>query len=87
MDRLAGVCARRLQALQAHAHAADKEETPYPMQMNGWPRMIPVLEPVYVAKKVVRAILTDQVYLLLPKSMYFIAGLKKTTCLTLLSWP
>ncbi|XP_036377177.1 epidermal retinol dehydrogenase 2 [Megalops cyprinoides] len=41
-----------------------------------WPRMIPILEPHYVAKKVVNAIQTNQVYLLLPKSMYFIMGLK-----------
>ncbi|KAJ8413307.1 hypothetical protein AAFF_G00093030 [Aldrovandia affinis] len=41
-----------------------------------WPRMIPILDPNYVAKKIVDAILTDQVYLLLPKSMYFIMGLK-----------
>ncbi|KAJ8277655.1 hypothetical protein GJAV_G00078140 [Gymnothorax javanicus] len=41
-----------------------------------WPRMIPILNPNYVARKIVDAILTNQVYLLLPRSMYVIAGLK-----------
>ncbi|KAG5850253.1 hypothetical protein ANANG_G00080270 [Anguilla anguilla] len=41
-----------------------------------WPRMIPILDPNYVARKIVDAILTNQVHLLLPRSMYFIAGLK-----------
>ncbi|XP_010866521.2 short chain dehydrogenase/reductase family 16C, member 5a isoform X2 [Esox lucius] len=41
-----------------------------------WPRLIPMLDPDYVAKKIIEAILTDQVYLLLPKSMYFVMGLK-----------
>ncbi|KAI1889113.1 hypothetical protein AGOR_G00175730 [Albula goreensis] len=41
-----------------------------------WPRLIPILDPTYVAKKVVDAILTDQVYLLLPKSLYFMMALK-----------
>ncbi|XP_030220754.1 epidermal retinol dehydrogenase 2 isoform X1 [Gadus morhua] len=41
-----------------------------------WPRLLPILEPTYVAKKIIRAVLTDQVFLLLPRSMYLIAGLK-----------
>lgn len=42
-----------------------------------WPTLLPVLDPHYVAKKVIHAVLTDQVYLLLPRSMYLIAALKK----------
>lgn len=38
---------------------------------------MPILKPDFVAKKIINAVLTDQVYLLLPKSMYFIAALKK----------
>ncbi|KAL0965941.1 hypothetical protein UPYG_G00288330 [Umbra pygmaea] len=41
-----------------------------------WPRLMPMLDPEYVAKKIIEAILTDQVYLLLPKTMYFMMGLK-----------
>ncbi|KAJ8012310.1 hypothetical protein DPEC_G00067330 [Dallia pectoralis] len=41
-----------------------------------WPRLIPILDPDYVAKKIIEAILTDQVYLLLPKSLYYVMGLK-----------
>lgn len=41
-----------------------------------WPRLLPILSPEYVAKKIIHAVLTDQVYLLLPKSMYLIAALK-----------
>nr|XP_046263600.1 epidermal retinol dehydrogenase 2-like isoform X2 [Scatophagus argus] len=41
-----------------------------------WPRLLPILNPDYVAKKIIHAVLTDQVYLLLPKSMYLIAALK-----------
>ncbi|XP_070988923.1 epidermal retinol dehydrogenase 2-like [Oncorhynchus clarkii lewisi] len=42
-----------------------------------WPLLVPVLDPDYVAKKIIEAILTDQVYLLLPKSMYILMGMKK----------
>lgn len=42
-----------------------------------WPTLLPILDPHYVAKKIIHAVLTDQVYLLLPRSMYFIAALKK----------
>lgn len=38
---------------------------------------MPILKPDFVAKKIINAVLTDQVYVLLPKSMYFIAALKK----------
>lgn len=41
-----------------------------------WPRVLPILDPKYVASRIVNAVLTNQVYLLLPKSMYFIMGLK-----------
>ncbi|XP_030581240.1 epidermal retinol dehydrogenase 2 isoform X2 [Archocentrus centrarchus] len=41
-----------------------------------WPRLLPILSPEYVAKKIIHAVLTDQIYLLLPKSMYLIAALK-----------
>lgn len=42
-----------------------------------WPTLMPILEPKYVVKKIINAVLTDQVYLLLPKSMYAITALKK----------
>ncbi|TRY87554.1 hypothetical protein DNTS_007104 [Danionella cerebrum] len=41
-----------------------------------WPRFLPTLEPDYVAKRIISAILTDQVYLLLPRSLYFILASK-----------
>ncbi|KAK7158887.1 hypothetical protein R3I94_005273 [Phoxinus phoxinus] len=41
-----------------------------------WPRLLPILEPDYVAKEIVSAILTDQVYLLLPKTLYLLRALK-----------
>lgn len=41
-----------------------------------WPTILPILDPQYVAKKIINAVLTDQVYLLLPRSMYLIAALK-----------
>ena len=42
-----------------------------------WPTFLPILEPNYVVKKIVSAILTDQVYLYLPQSLYLIIFLKK----------
>ncbi|XP_067218919.1 short chain dehydrogenase/reductase family 16C, member 5a [Chanodichthys erythropterus] len=41
-----------------------------------WPRLLPILEPDYVAKKIVSAILTDQVFLLLPRTLYLLMALK-----------
>ncbi|XP_008332998.1 epidermal retinol dehydrogenase 2 [Cynoglossus semilaevis] len=41
-----------------------------------WPTIMPILKPEYAAKKILHAVLTDQTYLLMPKSMYFIVGLK-----------
>lgn len=42
-----------------------------------WPTLLPILNPEYVAKKIINAVLTDQVFLLLPKTMYLITALKK----------
>ncbi|XP_029971783.1 epidermal retinol dehydrogenase 2 [Salarias fasciatus] len=41
-----------------------------------WPTLMPILKPHSVAKNIVQAVLTDQVYLLMPKSMYIISALK-----------
>uniref|UniRef100_A0A8C8DZX0 Short chain dehydrogenase/reductase family 16C, member 5a n=1 Tax=Oryzias sinensis TaxID=183150 RepID=A0A8C8DZX0_9TELE len=41
-----------------------------------WPTVLPILDPHYVVKQILYAVLTDQVFLLLPRSMYLIAGLK-----------
>ncbi|KAM4624156.1 epidermal retinol dehydrogenase 2-like [Polymixia lowei] len=41
-----------------------------------WPRLLPILDPDYVAKKIITAVLTDQIFLLMPRSMYLISGLK-----------
>lgn len=41
-----------------------------------WPLLMPMLEPDYVAKRIVSAILTDQVFVLLPRSLYFLMALK-----------
>ncbi|XP_051990345.1 short chain dehydrogenase/reductase family 16C, member 5a [Xyrauchen texanus] len=41
-----------------------------------WPRLLPILDPDYVAKMIVNAILTDQVYVLLPKSLNILIALK-----------
>ncbi|XP_068604865.1 epidermal retinol dehydrogenase 2-like isoform X3 [Brachionichthys hirsutus] len=41
-----------------------------------WPRLLPTLSPSYASKKIIHAVLTDQVYLLMPRSMYLIAALK-----------
>uniref|UniRef100_A0A1A8M9V2 Short chain dehydrogenase/reductase family 16C, member 5 n=1 Tax=Nothobranchius pienaari TaxID=704102 RepID=A0A1A8M9V2_9TELE len=41
-----------------------------------WPRLLPILNAEDVAKKIIHAVLTDQVYLLLPRSMYTITALK-----------
>lgn len=42
-----------------------------------WPRVLPILEPDYVARKIIQAVLTDQTYLLMPRTMYIITALKK----------
>uniref|UniRef100_A0AAY4APZ7 Short-chain dehydrogenase/reductase 3 n=1 Tax=Denticeps clupeoides TaxID=299321 RepID=A0AAY4APZ7_9TELE len=41
-----------------------------------WPVLLPILEPNYVAKKIVDAILTDQAFLLLPRTLYILMALK-----------
>ncbi|KAM4705977.1 epidermal retinol dehydrogenase 2 [Rhinophrynus dorsalis] len=41
-----------------------------------WPRLMPILEADYASKKIVDAILKEQVYLLMPRSLYFLFGLK-----------
>ena len=41
-----------------------------------WPSLLPILDPDYVAKKIIQAVLTDQVFLLLPRTMYLITALK-----------
>ncbi|KAL4635228.1 epidermal retinol dehydrogenase 2 [Arapaima gigas] len=41
-----------------------------------WPRLLPILDPNYVVKKIMHAILTDQVYLFLPRSLYVTMVLK-----------
>ncbi|CAN9502912.1 unnamed protein product [Ophioblennius macclurei] len=41
-----------------------------------WPTLMPILKPHDVAKKIIHAVLTDQVYLLMPKSMYLMSALK-----------
>lgn len=44
--------------------------------------MLPILNPAEVAKRIIQAVLTDQVFLLLPRSIYVIAALKKLVRLT-----
>ncbi|XP_029930825.1 epidermal retinol dehydrogenase 2 isoform X2 [Myripristis murdjan] len=41
-----------------------------------WPTLLPILEPDYVVRKIIQAILTDQVFLLMPRSMYLITALR-----------
>ncbi|XP_036375063.1 epidermal retinol dehydrogenase 2-like [Megalops cyprinoides] len=41
-----------------------------------WPRMLPILDPHYVAKRIVNAVLTEQAYLLMPRSLYVLMALK-----------
>ncbi|NXA26220.1 RDHE2 dehydrogenase, partial [Ibidorhyncha struthersii] len=41
-----------------------------------WPRLLPILEPEYVAEKIMTAIRQDQEILLIPRSLYFFFALK-----------
>ncbi|XP_066508609.1 epidermal retinol dehydrogenase 2-like [Hoplias malabaricus] len=41
-----------------------------------WPRLLPLLEPDYVAKKIVNAIQTNQTFLYVPRSVYLLMILK-----------
>ncbi|NXX55549.1 RDHE2 dehydrogenase, partial [Scopus umbretta] len=42
-----------------------------------WPRLLPILEPEYVAEKIITAIRQDQEILLLPRSLYFLLPLRE----------
>ncbi|XP_061110967.1 epidermal retinol dehydrogenase 2-like isoform X1 [Conger conger] len=41
-----------------------------------WPNVLPILEPDYVAQRIVTAILTDQAFLFMPRTVYFLMLLK-----------
>lgn len=41
-----------------------------------WPRLLPILDPEYAAKKILDGVLTDQAFVLMPRTMYIISGLK-----------
>ncbi|NWI08596.1 RDHE2 dehydrogenase, partial [Crypturellus soui] len=41
-----------------------------------WPRLLPILEPEYVAEKIITAIRQNQEILILPRSLYFFFALK-----------
>ncbi|KAG8442034.1 hypothetical protein GDO86_010996 [Hymenochirus boettgeri] len=41
-----------------------------------WPRLMPILKADYVSKKIVDAILKEQVFLMMPRSLYIIFGLR-----------
>ncbi|XP_068093514.1 epidermal retinol dehydrogenase 2 [Hyperolius riggenbachi] len=41
-----------------------------------WPRVMPILEADYASKKIVDAILKEQIYLVMPRSLYIMFGLK-----------
>ncbi|XP_015209198.1 epidermal retinol dehydrogenase 2 isoform X2 [Lepisosteus oculatus] len=41
-----------------------------------WPNLLPILNPDYAARKIVDGILKDQVYILLPRTLYLLMGLK-----------
>ncbi|XP_063781302.1 epidermal retinol dehydrogenase 2-like [Pseudophryne corroboree] len=41
-----------------------------------WPQLMPILEPEYASKKIVDAILKEQVYLVMPRSLYIIFAFK-----------
>ncbi|XP_036452268.1 epidermal retinol dehydrogenase 2 [Colossoma macropomum] len=41
-----------------------------------WPRLMPILDPEYVCRKIVDAVRRDQVLLCLPRSMYLVIALK-----------
>lgn len=42
-----------------------------------WSLLLPILEPEYVAEKIMTAIRRDEPILLLPRSLYFFFALKK----------
>ncbi|XP_072544097.1 epidermal retinol dehydrogenase 2 [Salminus brasiliensis] len=41
-----------------------------------WPRLMPILDPEYACRKIMDAVQRDQVYLCIPRSMYFILAVK-----------
>ncbi|XP_029447175.1 epidermal retinol dehydrogenase 2 [Rhinatrema bivittatum] len=41
-----------------------------------WPNVLPILEVDYAVRKIMDAILKEQVYLVMPRSLYFVFGLK-----------
>ncbi|XP_061587508.1 epidermal retinol dehydrogenase 2-like isoform X5 [Cololabis saira] len=41
-----------------------------------WPSLLPILNPDYVAKKIIHAVLTDEMYLLMPRTMYLMSAMK-----------
>ncbi|NXT48628.1 RDHE2 dehydrogenase, partial [Pluvianellus socialis] len=41
-----------------------------------WPRLLPILEPEYVAEKIMTAIRQDQEILMIPRCLYFLFALK-----------
>lgn len=41
-----------------------------------WPRLLPILEPDYAAKKIMDAILKEQAYLIMPRALYFVFGIR-----------
>ncbi|KAK1173788.1 epidermal retinol dehydrogenase 2 isoform X2 [Acipenser oxyrinchus oxyrinchus] len=43
-----------------------------------WPRLLPILDPNYAAKKIVDAILKEEVYLVMPRSLNLIFALKNS---------
>ncbi|MGH0141055.1 UNVERIFIED_CONTAM: hypothetical protein FKN15_032425 [Acipenser sinensis] len=42
-----------------------------------WPRLLPILDPNYAAEKIVDAILKEEVYLVMPRSLNLIFAMKK----------
>ncbi|XP_062986816.1 epidermal retinol dehydrogenase 2 [Elgaria multicarinata webbii] len=41
-----------------------------------WPSLLPVLEPEYVAERIVSGVLRNDIYILMPRSLYFLYALK-----------
>ncbi|XP_078396589.1 epidermal retinol dehydrogenase 2-like [Cetorhinus maximus] len=41
-----------------------------------WPHLLPILDPNYVAKKIMDAILREQILLIMPRSLYFLFAMK-----------
>ncbi|XP_069477175.1 epidermal retinol dehydrogenase 2 isoform X2 [Ambystoma mexicanum] len=41
-----------------------------------WPNLLPILEPEYAVKKIMDAILKEQVFLVMPRSLYIVFGIR-----------